>query len=304
MQQQQQAVRSQASRRPNVLILLLLALLVAAALTVYSFRDTIFAYWDAPPVDTPVEEPPVDTPVAPVEEPPGSDPVDAEPPAAEEPPTVEEPPAVEKPPAAENPAADTPAAVRQLANGDDLLALVTKETSLGKYEPTDLVTIPAEMGLYDTRYQLRAEAYQQLRAMWEEARDAGVDFYVTSAYRSYATQKRLFNNYAAKHGEKAANKFSARPGQSEHQLGTTVDLAVPGHVLASSFGGTTPGRWLAENAYRYGFIMSYPEGSTGITGYIYEPWHFRYIGVEHAAACRESGLILCQYLEQQPQQWQ
>ena len=156
MQQQQQAVRSQASRRPNVLILLLLALLVAAALTVYSFRDTIFAYWDAPPVDTPVEEPPVDTPVAPVEEPPGSDPVDAEPPAAEEPPTVEEPPAVEKPPAAENPAADPPAAVRQLANGDDLLALVTKETSLGKYEPTDLVTIPAEMGLYDTRYQLRA----------------------------------------------------------------------------------------------------------------------------------------------------
>ncbi|HZK24956.1 MAG TPA: M15 family metallopeptidase [Oscillospiraceae bacterium] len=283
MKRQQRASSRKAPRR-NRSLTLLITLLAVVILTGYCYRDTLYAYWDAdvPPVDAPVEEPPSGTPA------------DTEPPAAEEPPPVEKTSVY--PPA--------PGEILQLANGNDLLALVTKETSLGQYKPTDLVTVPAEMRLYDVEYQLRAEAYQQLRAMWEDAGAAGVDFFVNSAYRSYATQKRLFNNYAAKHGEAEANKFSARPGQSEHQLGTTVDVGIAGHVLTNSFGGTTPGRWLVENAHRYGFVLSYPKNSSEITGYIYEPWHFRYIGVDMAAAWRESGQILCQYLAQQPQQWQ
>lgn len=322
--------------------LILLAILVVFILTCYCYHNNLHAYRHAgkAPVNAPeagppagklseLTSPPAVEPPLDVKPPPAVEqPLDAKPPSAVEtepdvksPPTVEPTPDVKKPSAVkpqpdvkppvkeEPPARDEPSTtqstgkIRQLANGDDLLVLITKETSLGKYKPHDLVTLPAEMCLNGAKYQLRREAYQQLRAMWEETNAAGAEFFVTSAYRSYAAQKRIFNNYAAKHGEKKANTFSARPGQSEHQLGTTVDLCIPGYVLANAFGNTTSGQWLADNAYRYGFVMSYPKGTTDITGYIYEPWHFRYIGVDNAAAWKQSGLVLCQYLAQQPQYW-
>ena len=172
--------------------------------------------------------------------------------------------------------------------------------------PTDLVPIPREMWYQEYPFQLRKEAYIHLRAMWEDARAEGLNLAVCSAYRSYDTQRHLFNSYAAKYGEKEANRSSARPGQSEHQLGTTVDFAVrgvPEAYLDEYFGETPEGIWLAENAYKYGFAMSYPQGTEEITGYIYEPWHFRYIGVKAAEEWKESGLILCQFLEQCPQYW-
>ena len=135
----------------------------------------------------------------------------------------------------------------------------------------------------------------QLKQMWCAAEADGVILTVTSAYRSYATQKQLFNDYAASHGEAEADTFSARPGQSEHQLGTTLDF--------NSKGGTDGWDWLAENAHNYGFAMSYPEDAREITGFIYEPWHYRYIGVAAAGEWKKSGLVLCQYLELQPQFW-
>ncbi|HHX73789.1 MAG TPA: M15 family metallopeptidase, partial [Firmicutes bacterium] len=190
-----------------------------------------------------------------------------------------------------------------IADGDYLLALVTKQTSLGEYEPADLVEIPRELWANEYPYKLREEACQQLLAMWEAAKSEEAAFLVTSAYRSYSTQKRLFANYAASHGEAKANTFSARAGQSEHQLGTAVDLVQPGHVLTESFGETAAGKWLAENSWKYGFVMSYPKGAAGITGYIYEPWHFRYIGVENAAAWKEAGVTLTEWLLEQPQHW-
>lgn len=191
-----------------------------------------------------------------------------------------------------------------IADGNNLHAVVTKQTSLRDYAPPDLLTIPEELIHPDQRrwqYYLRREALESLLRMSEAALGEGIDLVVISAYRSYATQRQLFDSYAAAHGQEAANRFSALPGHSEHQLGTAVDFGGTPHDKTQKFAGTTPGIWLAANAHRFGFAMSYPPGSEEITGYIYEPWHFRYIGVEAALAWHESGEVLSNFLRRYPQ---
>jgi len=126
----------------------------------------------------------------------------------------------------------------------------------------------------------------------------GDDIYVRSAYRSYAEQERTFAYWVDVLGEAEARRVSAEPGHSEHQLGTAADLTTAdvGYDLTEAFAETPAGRWLAENAYRYGFALSYPVGAEPVTGYAYEPWHYRYIGPDQAAAWRSSGLTLVEYL--------
>ncbi|MBM4236530.1 MAG: M15 family metallopeptidase [Firmicutes bacterium] len=188
-----------------------------------------------------------------------------------------------------------------ITDGDYLLALVTKETTLkSSYAPTNLVRISDYM--FPAReLWLREEAYRQLEQLWQAATDDGITLTIISAYRSYDYQKTLFQNYANSYGEEAANRFSARAGQSEHQLGTTVDFGGTAVDLKAAFADTEQGRWLADNAYQFGFAMSYPEGKEKITGYIFEPWHYRYIGLEAAAAWHEAGLSLKEFLQQKPQ---
>ncbi|NLN06867.1 MAG: M15 family metallopeptidase [Firmicutes bacterium] len=297
MKYQTAVYRTTTKRTKRRRLLPLLAVLFVAAAFLYFFHPRLlltFGKPDSPPpgdngTKLPPEEP-VDAPPPPPEQ---------EDPKAEDPSPVEEPPAVQEPQDILPPGDDLPV----IADGDYLLALVTKKTTLGDYEPADLVEIPRELWANDYPYKLRKEACEHLLVMWEAAQNDGFSFLVTSAYRSYSTQERLFANYAAAHGEEKANTFSARAGQSEHQLGTTVDLVVPGHSLSDSFGETDIGKWLAENSWKYGFVLSYPKGSTEITGYIYEPWHFRYIGVENAAAWREAGVTLTEWLMEQPQEW-
>lgn len=178
-------------------------------------------------------------------------------------------------------------------DGGNLLALVTKRTTLGRYAPDDLEPIPAAIihpGQRQWRYYLRIEALERLKEMWRAAGEDGVTLTVTSAYRSYQTQEELFASYVARDGEAAASLYSARPGQSEHQLGTTVDFNTDRSA------GAEQHAWLMENAHRFGFALSYPLGSEGITGFQYEPWHYRYIGVATAREWKESGLTLCVYL--------
>ncbi|NLA10579.1 MAG: M15 family metallopeptidase [Firmicutes bacterium] len=181
-------------------------------------------------------------------------------------------------------------------DGDDYFALVTKETTLGRYAPTDLEQIPAEIVHPDRRggkYYLRREPLQHLKQMWQAAQENdGVQLTVTSAYRSYDTQVSTFNYWVKKDGEAKAVTYSARAGQSEHQLGTTLDFNID--ISA----GAAQHVWLAEHAHEYGFALSYPRGAQEITGYKFEPWHYRYIGVEAAGEWKESGLPLCKYLEQ------
>lgn len=180
-------------------------------------------------------------------------------------------------------------------DGDDLFALVTKQTTLERYAPADLEPIPGEMIHPDQRnwsYYLRREPLDQLKQMFAAALEDGVQLTVTSAYRSYDTQKALFASYAAKNGESMANTYSARAGQSEHQLGTTLDFNT------DRTAGARQHEWLAQNAHRFGFAMSFPGGAEEITGFVEEPWHYRYIGVEAAAEWKEAGLPLCLFLEQ------
>ena len=118
---------------------------------------------------------------------------------------------------------------------------------------------------------------------------------IRSGFRSYATQKTLYNNYVARDGKAAADRYSARPGYSEHQTGLAADL----NVIDDNYGNTDSGKWLANNCWRYGFILRYPKGKESQTGYMYESWHFRYIGdVEVTKAIYNNGnwLSLEEYL--------
>ncbi len=180
-------------------------------------------------------------------------------------------------------------------DGNDLLALVSKHTTLGQYEADDLVNIPTSMTGGRNR-RIRELVFPDLLEMIEAAAEDGVTLTVVSAYRSYESQENIFSRYAEQHGEEAANRFSARPGQSEHQLGTTVDFGDTPHDWSAQFADTPAGQWLRQNAHYFGFAMSYPRDKEHITGYIFEPWHYRYIGREAALEWHESGLTLFEYL--------
>ncbi len=132
----------------------------------------------------------------------------------------------------------------------------------------------------------------QFNALSAAAAEEGLDIYLHSGYRSYEFQNRIFNNYTELYGRDVADTFSARPGHSEHQTGFAIDV----NSVDDSFAGTPEAKWLAEHAHEFGFIIRYPEGKSHITGYKYEPWHIRYLGVEIATEVYDSGLTLEEFL--------
>ena len=143
---------------------------------------------------------------------------------------------------------------------------------------------------------LTDEMREALDAMFAAAADDGIYIWVVSGFRSYYTQASIFRNYAASDGEEAANRYSARPGQSEHQTGLAVDLdGSHGGGLSSAFANTPEYEWLCENAADYGFILRFLPDREWATGYIFEPWHFRYVGVELAHILADSGLSVEEY---------
>jgi D-alanyl-D-alanine carboxypeptidase len=124
--------------------------------------------------------------------------------------------------------------------------------------------------------------------MYDAADAAGVPFRVSSAFRSYGFQQGVYGNYVATRGRATADTFSARPGYSEHQTGLAVDLYdAQGCHLKRCYADTPSGAWVAKHAADYGFIERYPEGADDVTGYKWEPWHWRYVGVELAQYMRE-----------------
>lgn len=138
-----------------------------------------------------------------------------------------------------------------------------------------------------------ATASEKLLEMFAAAKDEeGLYYKVLSGYRSYVDQTIIYNGYVARDGQAAADRYSARPGHSEHQSGLAFDL----NKTSTSFGETPEGIWLKDNCHRFGFIIRYPKDKEEITGYMYEPWHVRYLGVETATAVYESGLCLEEYL--------
>ncbi len=132
---------------------------------------------------------------------------------------------------------------------------------------------------------LRRDAAKAYRSLFRAARRDGIDLVVQSSYRSYSAQVSVYNGWVASIGREAADMQSARPGYSEHQIGLSVDIAAADRActIQACFGKTPEGKWLMRNAPRFGWHLRYPRGKTSITGYIYEPWHWRFVGVELAA---------------------
>lgn len=180
---------------------------------------------------------------------------------------------------------------------DDLLAPVDKQHRLpAECAPSDLVVLPADYS-YGGEQLMRQEAAAAFIELREAAAQEGVVIYARSSYRSYDTQVYTYDFHVANSGQEYADRMSARPGHSEHQLGTTTDVvsASSGYEL-DPFVGTPEAAWIEENAWRFGFIVSYPEGMEDVTGYIYEPWHIRFVGTDIAAEVRDSGRTLGEYL--------
>ena len=155
------------------------------------------------------------------------------------------------------------------------LVLVDKEHSLPEgYAPEDLIGLKNySLSLNRDTLQLSRSCMPDLLAMTEAARMEGIELVYSSTYRDYAYQKMLYEKYISSYGQEEADRFSARPGTSQHQLGTAIDFG----SITPEFGNTDQGRWLFEHAWEYGFSLSYPEGMEEITGYMFEIWHYRYI---------------------------
>ena len=135
-------------------------------------------------------------------------------------------------------------------------------------------------------------ALSALRELQAGASSAGYSIPLLSGFRSHQKQTELYNRYVARDGKDAADTYSARPGHSEHETGLTFDIG----AVDDNYGETPAGKWLASHAHEYGFIIRYPKGKEDITKYQYEPWHVRYVGVEHATNMYENDLTLEEYL--------
>lgn len=145
-----------------------------------------------------------------------------------------------------------------------------------RYEPGDLKElIGPSYRVNRSGLHLRADAAEALEAMAAAARAEGLVLTVSSAYRSFAYQAQVYERLVRQLGQEAADRVSARPGHSEHQLGRALDFG----SIDDSFAGTAEGRWLAANAGRFGWVLSYPDGLEDVTGYKWESWHYRYVGV-------------------------
>ncbi|MBR5124215.1 MAG: M15 family metallopeptidase [Clostridia bacterium] len=194
---------------------------------------------------------------------------------------------------------------------ESYLYLVNKQNPCGKsYAPSARRGIPADMTLYGKSVEMEKNAAIAAQALVMELHALGyTDIVVTSGYRSYDYQQNLFNNYLSQ--EKAEHPgwtneqcraevqtYSALPGESEHQTGLCMDLISTNNVvLDESFAKNPAYDWLVENAHHFGFILRYPQGKEAVTGYTYEPWHYRFVGVEAATKIHAKGLTLEEYLD-------
>jgi D-alanyl-D-alanine carboxypeptidase len=169
-----------------------------------------------------------------------------------------------------------------------LTAVVNKRRGLAAdYVPPGLVTPSGIPGAT----QVRSELIAPLEQMRADMAAAGITLRMSSAYRSFARQQTIYNGFVAREGVAGADTHSARPGNSEHQTGLVVDLDDgAGCNLSRCFADTAGGRWLAANSWKYGFILRYGDGWQPIVGYTYEPWHFRYVGVDVATDMHDRGI--------------
>ena len=174
---------------------------------------------------------------------------------------------------------------------DDNLMLVNKYYYLTEdYEPDDLVTLDSTYNM-GTNNQMRKVAADAFMKMADAARLDNITIKNASGYRSYEYQVTLYNDYVKRDGKQAADTYSARAGYSEHQTGLVSDI----NQIEDAFENTDAFKWLSENSYKYGFILRFPKDKENLTGYKYEPWHYRYVGTEAAKIIHDEDLTLEEY---------
>ena len=189
------------------------------------------------------------------------------------------------------------APVENYEDPTNIWTLVNKQRAIPEtYVPPELIvtSVPTRSNSTADEKRVRQIIDSPLIQMFNAAQKQGHSLMIGSAYRSADTQRQLFNSYVAQSGAEEANKYSAHPGHSEHQTGLAVDISTVSQqcYLSECFIGTADGQWLSENAHTFGFHLRYPKGKESITGYNFEPWHYRYVGPELAAALYKSGLTL------------
>ena len=187
------------------------------------------------------------------------------------------------------------------AEDEWMLLLVNKQNPIPDDYDANLIDVNGSI-------KIRTEIALPLSEMFDAAEEDGISLMVCSAYRSHDYQQGLFDRKIRYYTGKGYSYLDAFrlgsysviiPGTSEYELGMALDIVTPGYTaLNEGFADTNAGRWLKDNAYKYGFILRYPEGKEYITGITYEPWHFRYVGIEAAKAIEESGLTLEEYVEE------
>lgn len=172
------------------------------------------------------------------------------------------------------------------------LVLVNKFHSLSSEYVIEDLTEMSVTYAYSGK-MLRTEAYAAFKSLSNAAKKAGLTIIATNTYRSYTAQEKTYNAIKSSNGREYADSYAARPGHSEHQTGLAVDVG----TLKSdvNFVDTEEFTWMQEHAHEYGFILRYPEGKENITGFSYEPWHYRYVGIEVAKEIKKAGITFDEY---------
>lgn len=187
---------------------------------------------------------------------------------------------------------------KHLNKEEKVFSIVVNEniiTSVEEVEPTyinGILLVNKKYAIPSTFGGTNETAQKALLSLQEAAKENGYSMPLLSGYRSYSYQMNLYNGYVNKYGKELADTFSAHPGCSEHQTGLAFDVG----NIDDNFGDTEEGIWLKENCAKFGFIIRYPQGKESVTGYKYEPWHIRYVGVEHATSITQQGITLEEYL--------
>lgn len=173
------------------------------------------------------------------------------------------------------------------------LMLVNKYNYLGEdYSPKDITKVSIQFAYGEN--EIKKEVYEKFRSMYNAAKKENLNLIITSSYRDYKFQKNVWQSYSNQKGEEWADSVAARAGYSEHQTGLALDI-VTYNANMENFEKSDEFKWLSKNAYKYGFILRYPKDKEEITGYSYESWHYRYVGVDVATKINELGITFDEY---------
>ena len=177
---------------------------------------------------------------------------------------------------------------------DPMKVIGNKWNFLGSYEPDDLIVIDKKYGVARFEQKLRKPIYEAYLKMYEAAKEDGVSMYITSAYRSHDYQIKIYDGYLLKDSQEKVDTYSSRPGHSDHQTGNAVDILSYGYNF-DTFESSKTFTWLKDNADKYGFILRFPKDKEDITGYMYESWHYRYVGEDVAKYIKNNNLTYEEY---------